>query len=46
MDKTFDDIRDMLKANYPLLYLTTSEYGRITQKLRSIAFYLDYSYSN
>ena len=44
MDKTFDDIRDMLKANYPLLYLTTSEYGRIMQKLRRIAFDLEYSF--
>ena len=34
MDKTFDDIKDMLKANYPLLYLATSEYGRALQKLR------------
>lgn len=44
MDKTFDDIRDMLKANYPFLYLATSEYGRVMQKLRRIAFELDYSF--
>lgn len=44
MDKTFDDIKDMLKANYPLLYLATSEYGRAMQKLRRIAFELDYSF--
>lgn len=44
MDKTFDDIRDMLNANYPLLYLATSEYGRAMQKLRRIAFELDYSF--
>ena len=44
MDNTFEDIKDMLKANYPLLYLTTSEYGRVMQKLRRIAFELDYSF--
>jgi ATP-dependent 26S proteasome regulatory subunit len=41
---TFDDIKTMIKANYPLLYLTTSEYGRTMQKLRRIAFELDYSF--
>jgi ATP-dependent 26S proteasome regulatory subunit len=44
MDKTFDDIKDMLKANYPLLYLATSEYGRALQKLRRIAYELDYAF--
>lgn len=41
---TFDDIKTMIKANYPLLYLATSEYGRTMQKLRRIAFELDYSF--
>lgn len=44
MDKTFEDIRDMLEANYPLLYLATSEYGRAKQKLRRIGFEMDYSF--
>jgi len=44
MDKTFDDIKDMLKANYPLLYLATSEYGRALQKLRRIAYEMDYAF--
>lgn len=44
MDKTFDDIKDMLKANYPLLYLSTSEYGRALQKLRRIAYEMDYAF--
>lgn len=44
MDKTFDDIKDMLKANYPLLYLATSEYGRAMQKLRRIAYEMDYAF--
>jgi len=40
----FEEIRIMLKANYPLLYLATSEYARTTQKIRRIAFELDYSF--
>lgn len=44
MDKTFDDIKDMLKANYPLLYLATSEYRRVLQKLRRIAYEMDYTF--
>ncbi|MGB0862645.1 MAG: AAA family ATPase [Saprospiraceae bacterium] len=44
MDNTFDDIKLMLKANYPLLYLTTAEYNRITQKLRSVAFRMEYHF--
>lgn len=44
MDKTFYDIKDMLKANYPLLYLATSEYGRALQKLRRIAFEMGYDF--
>lgn len=44
MDKTFDDVRDMLKANYPLLYLATSEYARALQKLRRIAYEMDYAF--
>jgi SpoVK/Ycf46/Vps4 family AAA+-type ATPase len=34
----------MIKANFPLLYLTTSEYSRVTQKIRTIAFGLDYDF--
>jgi ATP-dependent 26S proteasome regulatory subunit len=44
MDNTFDDIKAMLNANYPLIYLTTTEYGRVIQKLRSISFRLDYEF--
>lgn len=40
----FEEIRIMLNANYPLLYLATSEYGRTMQKLRRIAYELDYSF--
>ncbi|MDR3327334.1 MAG: hypothetical protein LBT04_04300 [Prevotellaceae bacterium] len=44
MDDTFSNIKDMIKANFPLLYLTTSEYSRVTQKIRTIAFGLDYDF--
>jgi len=36
--------KDNAKANYPLLYLATSEYGRTMQKLRRIAYELDYAF--
>ena len=45
MQKVFDDIKDMLKANFPLLYFTTSEYSRATQKLRTIAFAEGYKFN-
>ena len=46
MDKTFDDLRVMLKANYPLLYFATSEYDRVKQKVRRIAFDMNYSFNS
>lgn len=46
MDKTFDELRVMLKANYPLLYFATTEYDRVKQKIRRIAFDLDYSFNS
>jgi len=46
MDKTFDDLRVMLKANYPLLYFATSEYDRVKQKVRRIAFEMDYAFNS
>jgi SpoVK/Ycf46/Vps4 family AAA+-type ATPase len=44
MDNTFKDIKAMLKANYPLIYLTTTEYSRVIQKLRSTAYGLEYDF--
>jgi ATP-dependent 26S proteasome regulatory subunit len=44
MEDTFRNIKCMLNANFPLLYLVTSEYGRVTQKLRKIAFEEDYQF--
>lgn len=43
-DDIFEEIGIMLKANYSLLYFSTSEYGRTMQKLRRIAYELDYSF--
>ena len=44
MDNTFSNITNMLEAGFPLLYLSTNEYSRITQKLRGIAFNNDYKF--
>ena len=44
MEDTFRDIKCMLNARFPLLYLVTSEYSRVTQKLRKIAFEEDYEF--
>ena len=33
----FEDLKDMLKAKYPLIYLATSEYDRTKQYVRRIA---------
>lgn len=44
MDKTFHDLKDMLRASYPLIQLVSSEYNRSMQKLRRIAFELGYSF--
>ena len=44
MDKTFEDIKDMLRANYPLIYLTTSEYRRIKTTIRRIGYRLGYDF--
>lgn len=41
---TFGQIQDMLKAYYPILYLTTFEYDRTKQKLRGIAKNLNKSF--
>ena len=34
---TFGQIQDMLKAYYPILYLTTFEYDRTKQKIKGVA---------
>ena len=44
MEDTFREIKNMLNAGFPLLYLVTSEYSRVTQKLRKIAFEGDYAF--
>lgn len=45
MEKSFEDLKYMLDANYPLIYLASPEYGRIIQKIRSIAFRKDYEFN-
>ncbi len=45
MEKSFEDLKYMLDANYPLIYLASPEYGRIIQKVRSIAFRKGYEFN-
>lgn len=45
MEKSFEDLKYMLDANYPLIYLASSEYGRIIQKVRSTAFRKSYTFN-
>lgn len=40
----FDDIEDMIKANYPLIYLTTTEYSRVKQTIRRFALRNKYQF--
>lgn len=45
----FKDLEDMIEANYPLLYLTTTEYSRVKQTVRRFALgsnYLFHSWSS
>ena len=42
MDEMFQELRSMLNAHFPLLYLVTSEYNRVMQKVRKIAFDSEY----
>ncbi|MBR6871393.1 MAG: AAA family ATPase [Candidatus Methanomethylophilaceae archaeon] len=41
----YDEIRSMLEANFPLIYLATTEYNRVMQKVRSICFDLGYKFN-
>lgn len=41
----YDEIRSMLEANFPLIYLATTEYNRVMQKVRSICFNLGYKFN-
>lgn len=44
MEKNFDDLKIMIDANYPLIYLTSPEYERIIQKVRKIAWRKGYGF--
>lgn len=41
----FEDLKDMLKANYPLIYLATTEYNRTLQYVRRIAHTNDFTFN-
>jgi hypothetical protein len=43
-NSSFEQIQDMLKAYYPVFYLTSFEYDRTKQKLRGIAKSLNKNY--
>lgn len=43
-NNSFEQIQDMLRAYYPVLYLTSFEYDRTKQKLRGIAKNLNKNY--
>ena len=45
MTDVFDEIKSMMRANFPLIYLTTTEYGRATQKLRTLCFKQDIKFN-
>ena len=40
----FEDLKDMLKANYPLIYLATTEYNRTMQYVRRSAHSNDFKF--
>ena len=40
----YEEIRAMLEANFPLIYLATTEYNRVMQKVRSTCFDLGYKF--
>ena len=41
----YDELRSMLQANFPLVYLATTEYNRVMQKVRSLSFSLGYKFN-
>ena len=41
----YEEIRSMLRASFPLIYLATTEYNRVMQKVRSICFDLGYKFN-
>lgn len=44
MEKSFNDLKSMISAKYPLIFLASPEYGRIVQKVRKIAFRKGYEF--
>lgn len=44
MTNVYEEIKSMLEANFPLIYLATTEYSRVMQKVRSMSFALGYKF--
>ena len=42
--EAFENIRDLIKANYPLIYAITTEYNRTMQYIRNISNRLDFKF--
>lgn len=42
--ETFENIRDLIKANYPLIYAITTEYNRTMQYIRNISHRLNFKF--
>lgn len=41
----YDELQSMLEANFPLIYLATTEYNRVTQKVRKLSFASGYKFN-
>lgn len=44
MTSVYEEIKSMLSAGFPLIYLATTEYNRVMQKVRSICFSMGYKF--
>lgn len=42
--EAFENIRDLIKSNYPLIYAITTEYNRTMQYIRNISHRLNYNF--
>lgn len=45
MITVYDEIKSMLEAGFPLVYLATTEYSRVMQKVRSMSFSIGYKFN-
>lgn len=42
--EVFENIKDLIQANYPLIYAITTEYNRTMQYIRNISYKLDFKF--